>query len=187
MATIGGGADARLEYALRQGGARVVTVRRSRLVATYDHLAHLTGAGIVDASAAFVEALRAVARDRGIEDFGVVLRADAPDASARDRSNLQVVVADAWKRLEATWTESDVLVLDGLTPFGRYDGGMAVLDRLLDAARRGAGVGPRVVMVLCATQDEQEPPRIGARAVGLETGEEWVVAPSSWAASITVA
>ncbi|MDN5751239.1 MAG: hypothetical protein L0H64_22500, partial [Pseudonocardia sp.] len=103
-------------------------------------------------------------------------------------TNLQRVVDDAWARLEQEWRGTEVLVLDVLTPFGRYDGGAALLNRLLGAARRaGREAGPRVVVLLCAALDEREAPRIGAEAVGLETFEEWIVAPSSWASSASVA
>lgn len=142
----------------------------------------------VDASAGFVGALREVARERRIADFGVVLRADAPDADSRARTNLARVVDEAWQKLEAQWAGTEVLVLDGLTPFGRYAGGMAVLDRVLGAARRaGRPRGPRTAVLLCAAQDEQLAPRIGTEAIGLVTAEEWVVAPSSWAARGSVA
>lgn len=188
VSAIGGGPDARLRYALGHGGVRVVTFRRSRWAATRAHVCELAGVDAVDVSAAFVGALRAVARDKHITDFGVVLRADGPDADLRARTNLQRVVDDAWARLEPEWRDTEVLVLDVLTPFGRYDGGAALLNSLLGAARRaGRAGGPRVVVLLCAALDEREAPRIGAEAVGLETFEEWIVAPSSWASSTSVA
>jgi hypothetical protein len=164
----------------------VVTFRRSRWPATRAHVSALAEVDAVDASAAFVEALRAVARERKIASFDVVLRADAPDADSRARTNLQQVVGEAWARLDDAWSGTDVLVLDALTPFGRYAGGMALLDRVLDAARRGGrNRGPRTVILLCAAQDEHEAPRIGTQAVGLETSEEWVIAPSSWSRAAT--
>ncbi|GEL17300.1 BREX system serine/threonine kinase PglW [Pseudonocardia asaccharolytica] len=182
------GPEARLRYVLEHGGVRMVTVRRSRWAACRRHVAGLVGAEVVDASAAFVSALREIARERRIADFGVVLRADAPDADPRARANLQRVVDEAWVRLRDGWDAADVLVLDALTPFGRYPGGVAVLDRLLDAARRaGRDGGPRTVVLLCPAQDEQQAPRIGAQAVGLTTAEEWIVAPARWTAAATVA
>ncbi|MGI8814862.1 MAG: hypothetical protein ACR2G2_06115 [Pseudonocardia sp.] len=39
------------------------------------------------------------------------------------------------------------------------------------------------MILLCAAHDEHEPPRIGTEAVGLESAEEWLVAPSSWASA----
>lgn len=185
---VASGPDARLRHALHDGGVRVVTFRRSRWAATRIHVRRLAGVAPVDASAGFVGALREVARERRIADFGVVLRADAPDADSRARTNLARVVDEAWQKLEAQWAGTEVLVLDGLTPFGRYAGGMAVLDRVLGAARRaGRPRGPRTAVLLCAAQDEQLAPRIGTEAIGLVTAEEWVVAPSSWAARGSVA
>ncbi|WP_300007723.1 BREX system serine/threonine kinase PglW [Pseudonocardia sp.] len=177
-----GGPDARLRHVLDQGGTRLVTVRRSGWAAARDRAAAVLGVEPVDASAAFVGALREVARERRISDFDVVLRADAPDADSRARTNLGRVIAQAWDRLESTWMAQPVLLLDALTPFGRYEGGMALLDRLLAAARTaGRDGGPRTLVLLCPAQDEQQPPRIGTHVVGLTTGEEWVVAPSRWA------
>lgn len=185
---LGDGPDARLQYVLRHGGARMVTFRRSRWEACRDHVVTVLGVDAVDASAAFVAALREVARERRITDFSVVLRADAPDAEQRARTNLDRVVADAWVRLAEVWNATDVLVLDALTPLGRYAGGMALLDRLLDSARRaGRDGGPRTVVLLCPGQDEQQAPRIGSEAVGLTTAEEWIVAPSAWRSTATVA
>lgn len=184
----GDGPDSRLLSVLRDGGARMVTFRRSRWAACRDHVVEVMGVEPVDASAAFVAALRDVARDRRITDFSVVLRADAPDAEPRARTNLDRVVAQAWSRLEAEWSAADVLVLDALTPFGRYAGGMSVLARLLDAARRaGRDGGPRTIVLLCPAQDQQQAPRIGPEAVGLTTPEEWIVAPSAWTSTATVA
>jgi hypothetical protein len=81
-----------------------------------------------------------------------------------------------------------VLVLDALTPFGRYAGGMALLGRLLDAARQaGRDGGPRTLVLLCPAQDEQQAPRIGTEAVGLTTAEEWIVTPSAWTSTAMVA
>jgi hypothetical protein len=177
----GDGPDARLRTILRDGGVRVVTVRRSRWAPCRRYLGAVTGVEPVDVSTAFVEALRDVARDRRITDFSVVLRADAPDAEPRARTNLDRVVGEAWTRLTERWASADVLVLDALTPFGRYAGGAAVLARLLDHARRaGRDGGPRTVVLLCPAQDEHQPPRIGTETVGLVSPEEWVVAPSAW-------
>ncbi|MGQ0480074.1 MAG: BREX system serine/threonine kinase PglW [Pseudonocardia sp.] len=182
------GPDLALRQVLRSGGARVVTFRRSRWSATREYVRSVAGVDVVDASSAFVTALREVARDRRIADFDVVLRADAPDADPRARTNLNRVVDEAWQRLSLVWTSAEVLVLDGLTPFGRYPGGAAQLNRLLDGARRaGRDGGPRTLILLCAARDENEPPRIGTEAIGLETAQEWVVAPSSWTPAATVA
>lgn len=177
-----GGPDARLRHVRTHGGARLVTVRRAGWAGCRDRVSGLLGVAPVDVSAEFVGALREVAAEHRITDFGVVLRADAPDADARARTNLGRVAATAWERLERRWTQQPVLLLDGLTALGRYEGGPAVLDRLLAAARTaGRDGGPRTLVLLCPAQDEREPPRIGPRVIGLTTGEEWVAAPVGWA------
>ncbi|MGI8814863.1 MAG: hypothetical protein ACR2G2_06120 [Pseudonocardia sp.] len=100
-AASGSGPGARLGYALRHGGARVVTFRRSRWAATRDRVCELAGVQTTDASAAFVGALRKVASELLIPDFDVILQADAPSADPGDRTNLQQVVAESgsgWPR-----------------------------------------------------------------------------------------
>jgi hypothetical protein len=182
------GPDARLRYAMGHGGARMLTFRSKHWADCRAHLAELVGHDPIDASAAFVGALREVARELRITDFGVLLRADAPDADPRARSNFQRVVDRAWTRLAEQWTQAEVLVLDGLTPFGRYTGGMAVLDTLLENARQaGRYRGPRTVLLLCPSQDELEPPSIGEQAISRATAEEWIVGTSAWLSRPTVA
>lgn len=182
------GPDARLRYAIRNGGVRMITFRRTRWAACRAHVATAVGTEPVDVSAAFVAALREVARERRIADFSVVLRADAPDADQRARTNLAKVVEEAWTRLRVTWSSAEVLVLDGLTPLGRYGGGMAVLGQLLDGARNaGRDGGPRSVVLLCPAQDEQDPPHIGSETIGLTSREEWIIAPSAWTARTAAA
>jgi hypothetical protein len=183
------GPDAALRYAVQHGGARVLTVRRSRWLPCRNQIADLLGQPPVDASAAFVEALREVARSRRIADFGVVLRADAPGADARARTNLQRVIDEAWTMLARQWSQAEVLLLDALTPFGRYAGGMKVLNMLLENARQaGRAGGPRTLVLLCPAENEKQEPRIGEFAVGLTSAaDEWIVASSTWLTRSTVA
>ncbi|MGH3910031.1 MAG: BREX system serine/threonine kinase PglW, partial [Pseudonocardiaceae bacterium] len=127
---------ARLTRVVTHGGVRVVTARRPGWARCRSRLAAILGVPARDVSSEFVGALRAVATERKIPDFSVVLRADAADADSRARTNLQRVVAAAFERLEQQWSESGVLLLDGLTPLGRYPGGTALLERLAHRARR---------------------------------------------------
>ncbi len=122
---------------------------------------------------------------QNIPDFGVVLEADAPAASEGDRTHLRRVVDAALALLEERWVGEQVLVLDGLTPFGRYGGAMAVLDRLLDHARRdGRDGGPRTVVLLCPAGDEHQAPHVDGEAVGMVSGEEWLVATRAWLGAV---
>lgn len=180
----GGAPESRISHVLDHGGVRFVTFRRSRWAACRGRVAHVAGVDPLDVSAAFVLALREVAAQRRIADFDVVLRADAPDADTRARANLQRVVDAAWERLEQQWADHEVLVLDQLTPLARYGGGTALLNRVLAAARSaGRSGGPRTVVLLCPAEDGRQAPRIGTHAIGLESGEEWIAAPSSWTSS----
>ncbi|MGH3802327.1 MAG: hypothetical protein ACRDTD_19760, partial [Pseudonocardiaceae bacterium] len=171
----------RLAQVAAHGGVRVVTVRRSGWQRCRTRLAAVLDVPVRDVSAEFVAAMRAVATARKIPDFDVVLRADTADAGSRARTNLQRVVAAAFDKLEQQWSQSGVLLLDGLTPLGRYPGGAALLERLADRARRAErDGGPSALILLCPAEDERQPPRVGAHAVGLVTPEEWVVATRAW-------
>lgn len=179
----GGAPEVRIAHVLAHGGVRLVTFRRSRWAACRRRVAEVAGVEPLDVSAAFVAALRDEAAQRRITDFGVVLRADAPDADARSRANLQRVVDAAWGTLEQQWSEHEVLVLDQLTPLGRYAGGAALLNRVLASARTaGRDDGPRTVVLLCPAEDGRQAPRIGTHAIGMTSAEEWIIAPAGWTA-----
>jgi hypothetical protein len=47
----------------------------------------------------------------------------------------------------------------------------------------GKGGGPRTVVLLCPAEDARRPPRIDSFAIGVTSAEEWIVAPSAWAAA----
>jgi hypothetical protein len=184
VAAAGGSPEARVRYVLEYGGVRLLTFRRSRWAACRGRVAEVTGAEPVDVSAAFIGALRQVATQRRIADFGLVLRADAPDADARAAKNLERVAREAWELLEREWAERDVLVLDQLTPLARYAGGTALLNRLLDSARvAGRNEGPRSIVLLCPAEDARQPPRIDSHAIGMQSAEEWIIAPAGWTAA----
>jgi hypothetical protein len=184
----GGAPEARIAHVLDHGGARLVTFRRSRWEACRQRVAEVVGVEPLDVSAAFIGALRGEAAERRITDFGVVLRADAASADDRSRANLQRVVDGAWKRLEQRWAAHQVLLLDQLTPLGRYAGGTAVLNRVLASARvAGRDGGPRTVVLLCPAEDGRQPPRIGTHGIGMTSAEEWIAAPASWTAAAAVA
>ncbi|GDY33308.1 BREX system serine/threonine kinase PglW [Gandjariella thermophila] len=173
--------DARLVEAARHGGFRVITLRRKRWPRARLAVEAVLGEPVVDVSAAFVGALRAVARQRQIPDFDRVLHADAAEPGSRDQLNLQRVVSEACALLEQEWSGRPVLVLDMLTPLGRYPAGAALLERLADRARYGGSdTGPDTLVLLCPTGDEAQRPRIGNYVIDIRTPEEWVIARSSW-------
>jgi len=173
--------SSRLARVAEHGGMRVITMRRSRWAQGRARLADALDVPVRDAGSEFVAALRAVATERKIPDFAVVLRADAAEPGSRDHTNLQRVVAAVFERLEQDWSRPGVLALEGLTPLGRYAGGPPLLERLADRARRaGRDGGPSALVLLCPAEDERQPPRIGNHAVGLVTPEEWIVGTSAW-------
>lgn len=182
------GADPRLDRVLEYGGVRIVTVRRSSWAAARVRIAAATGARVHDAGAEFAGTMREVADERGVRSFSTVLRADDEEAPARARTNLAKLAGIALERLEERWRAEPVLVLDGLTPFGRYDGAMAVLERLMSSAR-GAGRdgGPTAVVLLCTAADEQVAPHVDHAAIGMVSAEEWLVATQEWLAGADAA
>ncbi|MEV0675726.1 BREX system serine/threonine kinase PglW [Actinosynnema sp. NPDC050436] len=182
--TAAGDVDARLADVARRGGIRVVTVRLKRWARARAAVELALGLPVVDATTAFVAALREVARELRIPDFDRVLRADAAEAGSNDQLNLHRVVEQACQRLEADWTGRHVLALDGLTPLGRYPAAQALLEKLCDRARYGrtAGgpAGPDTVVLLCPAEDETKAPHINGYVIRVNSPEEWIIARSPW-------
>lgn len=176
--------DTRLVEAARHGGVRIVTIRRRRWERARGAVENALGEPMIDVSAAFVAAVRAVAGRLNIPDFGRVLSADAASPGSNDQLNLQRVVSQACKLLEAEWSQREVLALDTLTPLGRYPAGTALLERLASRARYGSGTdglaGPDALVLLCPAGDETQAPRIGDHVIRVNTPEEWVIARSPW-------
>lgn len=175
------GADPRLDRVLQIGGVRIVTARRSRWQEARSRLAAATGATVHDAGTEFATTMREIAAERGVRSFATVLRADADDAPDRARTNLAKIVELALARLESSWRTEPVLALDGLTPFGRYDGAMAMLERLMSSARNaGRDGGPSSLVLLCVAADERAAPHVDRAAIGMVSSEEWLVASPAW-------
>ncbi|MDU0289073.1 BREX system serine/threonine kinase PglW [Saccharothrix longispora] len=176
--------DARLVDAAQRGGVRIITVRRKRWAQARAAVEAALGVPVVDVTAAFVAALRDVAREHRIPDFDRVLRADAADSGSREQLNLHRVVELACGALEREWTRQPVLALDALTPLGRYPAGQALLDRLAKRARYGAEdgglAGPDALVLLCPMGDETTVPRINDYVIRVNTPEEWIIARSPW-------
>jgi serine/threonine protein kinase len=176
--------DARLVEAAQRGGVRIVTVRRKRWAQARTAVEAALGLPVVDVTAAFVTALREVAKEYRIPDFDRVLRADAAASGSQDQLNLHRVVEQACAVLERNWARQPVLALDSLTPLGRYPAGQALLDRLTHRARYGAVsgglAGPDALVLLCPAGDETTVPRINDYFIRVNTPEEWIIARSPW-------
>jgi hypothetical protein len=129
----------------------------------------------------FVRALRAQAQEAAIPDFGVVLRADRADPGSRDQLNLSRLLDRTFDALAGELIGQRVLVLDGLTPLGRYPAGAVLLNRLIDAARYGGSEsGPDTLILLCPADDERQHPHVGPLPLPQGTPEEWIVGTSAW-------
>jgi serine/threonine protein kinase len=171
---------ARLTEAVRHGGVRFVTVRPKRAARARQEI-HEIVAEPVDVSAMFVRILRAQATAAKIPDFGVVLRADAADPDSRDQLNLARLLARTFDAMAAELAGNRVLVLDGLTPLGRYPAGAKLLNRLIDNARYGGSPdGPDTLILICPAGDERQHPHVGPLTLPKGTPEEWVMATPSW-------
>ena len=183
-ATRVGDADDRLADVRDAGGFRVVTARFRRLAATRDHLAGLLGVPATDATRTFLAGVRRVAAEWGIADESVVFEADAQAPDSGDGRMLGQLVAEVLDGLRADWLGPDgppVLLLDNLTPLGRYDPTLRLVGELAERARRGGRDGhPRSVVLLCAMEQSGRPPRIADAPVVLLGREEWVVGDPRW-------
>lgn len=174
-------APARLVDAVRHGGVRFVTVRPRRAARARARVEDIVGMPVSDVSAMFVRTLRAQADAAAIRDFGVVLRADAADPGSRDQLNLARLLTRTFEALAEELSGPRTLVLDGLTPLGRYPAGIALLNRLIEHARYGGSVeGPDTLILICPADNERLHPYIGSYTLPQGTPEEWVVGTSAW-------
>ncbi len=183
-----GDADDRLRHAREAGGFRAVTARLSRLPRTREHVGELLGVPAVDATRAFLDGVRRVAVEWEIADLSVVFDADASAPDSPDARMLSDLVGEVLTGLRTAWLGVDapaVLLLDNLTPLGRYDPTLRLVVDLAERARRGGRDGnPRTVVLLCAATDARRPPRIGGQPVVLLGREEWVVADPGWGTGV---
>ncbi|RSM79382.1 BREX system serine/threonine kinase PglW [Kibdelosporangium aridum] len=174
-------APARLVDAMRHGGVRFVTVRPRRASKARARIEEIVGVPVLDVSAKFVRILRAQAKAAAISNFEVVLRADAADPGSRDQLNLSRLLDRTFDALAEELAGQRVLVLDGLTPLGRYPAGTAMLNRLIEHARYGGSAdGPDTLILLCPAENERQHPRVGAFTLPQGTPEEWIVGTSAW-------
>ncbi len=182
-----GDADDRLRYTRTSGGFRVVTVRLGQLASTRQHLFELLEVPATDATRAFLAGVRRVAAQWQMPaDLSVVFEADAEPPNSTNGRYLHELVAEVLTGLRTAWLGPDapsVLLLDNLTPLGRYDPTLRLVGELAERARRGGRDGnPRTVVLLCPAHDAGHAPRIAGSPVVLLGGEERVVADARWAA-----
>lgn len=185
-----GDADDRIANAREQGGFRAVTARLARLARTREHLGDLLDVPATDATRAFVEGVHRVVAESNITDETVVFDADAQPPDSPDGRMLGDLLAEVLSGLRTAWLGPDappVLLLENLTPLGRYDSTLRLVADLAERARRGGQDGnPRTVVLLCAATESRRPPKIAGVPVVLLGREEWVVADPEWGAGDNV-
>jgi hypothetical protein len=189
MVSAVGGVTDRLLNARSAGGFRVVTARYDRLARTREHLQDLFGVPATDATRAFLDGIRRIADDWKMTDLSVVFEADAAPAGSPDAVPLRRMVEQTLDALRESWMGPDahsVLLLDDLTPLGRYDPQLRLVNQLAARARRGGNDGhPRTVVLLCAAAEDRRSPRIAGRPVTVLSREEWLIADPRWATAPT--
>ncbi|GJF32543.1 protein kinase [Kitasatospora sp. NE20-6] len=179
-------AEQRLTYDAGKDGLRVLTVpsrgahTAARLLTQAPYRAEA-----VSLTGLFLDELHAMVDGRPRPTWQTVLEADAAAPGSRDRQNLGLVAAQAWKQLEpklaarlerVPGADGGPLLLTEAAVLARYDA-LDVLDRLAELAREGR----RPLWLLVAQSDPSDPPRLTGKAVPYQAAlGEWIHVPEAW-------
>jgi hypothetical protein len=177
----------RLAAAAGQGGFLALKCFTAVAPRTVDAVAAQPGVTAVNVTAEFVATLRAVVAERGRPRWETVVAADAPDASPAARVGFGKLVDEVWQRLAdrvrtAAQHPGTAVFLHDTAPLTRYTGGLALLARLADAARR-PHEAPWGLWVLCPMSHLQDDALLDQQQVGVYGAEEQLELPSPFAAA----
>ncbi|MDX3547184.1 BREX system serine/threonine kinase PglW [Streptomyces europaeiscabiei] len=196
-------ARAQLKEAAGQPGFRLLTVRhddQGRALRTLTEPRHEWQAEPVDVSALFLTSLRRLVEARPRPTWETILEADNAEPGSRDALKFGEYTAAAWGEVEkkirgvlegvdgdgsagvgepeaASARQHPVLLHDAFV-MARY-GGVGVLQRLAEAARRGGPHG-RGLWLLSPLRDETAAPRLDGVTVPLQDREEWIPLNHAW-------
>jgi len=136
------------------------------------------GATTIDVDELLVRQLHAAADDHGINDWSIVLAADADDASSVGWRNLTRLVAHTMPSVENTIaTTPGTVLLENVGLLARYDQ-LGLFDRL--RARVMDGGPMRACWTVVPADDQSERPSIDGHAIPVLTPNEWVRVPRAW-------
>lgn len=172
----------RLLRSSREGSFLALVVDSGLLLQAEERLAHRFPVERVSLEERWLEALRRLAHEYGV-DWEFVLQADARPAADPDAVRLRQFAAEALKQVEDELRQSSRTVL--LTRPGllaRYSR-MELLERLRDRlSRRGAAdeTGPHGLWVLVPMEGSSMGPMIDGEALPVITPALWARVPEPW-------
>ncbi len=175
-------ADARLRTSLGSGGFVAVTVPPRLLLDAEAALAEAFTVDVVDAEAALVDAMRAVAAEKHIRWESAVLSADAAGADGPRWDNLTRVARLAADRVEADLLTRRAVLLTRPGLLARYGLADPLLDRLRDRTTITVDRNQtlRTLWVLIATDDPAAKPAIDGVVVPVSSTNQWLALPEAW-------
>ncbi|MFB6787756.1 BREX system serine/threonine kinase PglW [Streptomyces olivaceus] len=199
-------ARAQLQESGGRPGFRLLTVRfddQRLALRTLTEQGREWQAEPVDVSALFLASLRRLVEARPRPTWETILEADNAEPGSRDALKFGEYTAAAWRDVErailavleapadsgtgsdpATGEVGDAgvdrrpVLLHDASVMARY-GGMGVLQRLADLARRGGPDG-RGLWLLSPLTDQTAGPRLDAVTVPIEDREEWISLNHAW-------
>ncbi len=170
--------DRRLAASVADGGFLAVIVPLRQVSAVTESLGN-RGAVLFDVDRCLVRHLRAVAEERRIPDFSVVVAADGAPAGSTDAGRLRQLVDLALPRLVAEIRAAGPTVTLGrfglLARYGRLD----VVEQLRDEA--GTTTSPLRTLWVVVPGDTPGPPTLDGHPVPILTFGQWVTVPPGWA------
>jgi len=176
----------RLAAAAERGGFLALKVHTDLAPRAAEAVAAQPGVTAVNVTSEFVATLRAVVAERGRPRWETVIAADVPDASPAARVGFGKLVDEVWRRLadrvrEAAQQSGTAVFLHDTAPLTRYTGGLDLLARLADAARR-PDEAPWGLWVLCPMGHPQNDALLDGEPVGVYGAEEQLDLPRGFAA-----
>ncbi|OSM06734.1 BREX system serine/threonine kinase PglW [Magnetofaba australis] len=171
----------RLDRAAQEGAFLALLTPPKHAVDVAARLEALYDLPVYSLDALLLDALKAVAQEKGIKRWEVILEADAEGATGAHWGKLMGLVTLAMPRIEQKLLDQQrtaVLTDPGL--LARYDQ-MGLVSRLLEQTQRPHGL-PGLWMVIPA-DGQSAGPAINGQAVPVITPNQWARVPDGWIAS----
>lgn len=171
----------RLAAAAQRGGFLALKTYTEVSAPAAGVVADRPGVVPVNVTAEFVTMLRAVVEEFGKPPWPTVVKADRPDASPAARVGFAKRVDEVWRRLAervraAGAHPGTAVLLHDTAPLTRYAGGLDLLARLADSARR-PDEGPWGLWVLCPMGQPENDALLDDHPIGVYGSGEQLMLP----------
>ncbi|MEO5354349.1 MAG: BREX system serine/threonine kinase PglW [Magnetococcus sp. XQGC-1] len=168
----------RLEKAAREGTFLALRVPPRHAERMEQRLRERFGVTVKSMDLLILEALRAVAREKRISRWEVILEADGDSPESRNWGNLMALVKLAIPKVEAQLKgESGTLLLTDPGLLARY-GRMDLISRLQEQTLRPEGLFG--LWMLIPADDQNAGPSINGESVPVITPGQWARIPDGW-------